>query len=203
MNTPSHWFMTAALAKALPRLSIAKWAVWVGAIAPDVPLWLLSIGGMLYYRALRGWSTEAAFTRMFDELFFTDPLWIVPHNFLHAPLVLLMGLAIAGRWLQWEQQRFSLGQSTRSPRWAGRLFWFLMACLLHTGVDILTHADDGPLIFFPFDWQTRFHSPISYWDKRYHASTFQWFELGLNVMCVAYLIKPRLVRWLRRRSSGS
>jgi LexA-binding, inner membrane-associated putative hydrolase len=191
MNTPSHFFMTAALAKALPRLSIVRWAVWVGAIAPDVPLWLLSIGGMLYYRTLRGWSSEATFSRMFEELFFNDPLWVIPHNFLHAPLVLLVGLAIAGRGLQ------------KGSHWAHGLFWFLIACLLHTGVDILTHADDGPLIFFPFDWQTRFHSPVSYWDKRYHADTFQWFELGLNIVCVAYLIQPRLLRWFRRRSSGS
>lgn len=191
MNTPSHFFMTAALAKALPHLSIARWAVWVGAIAPDVPLWLLSIGGMLYYRTLRGWSTEATFNRMFDELFFNDPLWVIPHNFLHAPIVLLIGLAIAVQGLQ------------KGFHWANGLFWFLIACLLHTGVDILTHADDGPLIFFPFDWQTRFHSPVSYWDERYHANTFQWFELGLNIVCVAYLIQPRLLRWFRRRSSGS
>jgi membrane-bound metal-dependent hydrolase YbcI (DUF457 family) len=188
MNTPSHFFMTAALAKALPHLSIVRWAVLVGAIAPDVPLWFLSIGGMFYYRTMRGWSPEATFNRMFDELFFTDPLWVVSHNFLHAPIVLLVGLAIAGPWSRQRQQ----------PRWANGLFWFLLACLLHTGVDILTHADDGPLIFFPFDWQTRFHSPVSYWDERYHAGTFQWFELSLNVVCGGYLIKAKLLQWLHR-----
>ncbi|MEZ4675136.1 MAG: hypothetical protein R2932_12925 [Caldilineaceae bacterium] len=32
----------------------------------------------------------------------------------------------------------------------------------HTAIDIPLHYDDGPLLLFPFDWKTRFHSPVSH-----------------------------------------
>ncbi|NJL87183.1 MAG: hypothetical protein HC886_16360 [Leptolyngbyaceae cyanobacterium SM1_1_3] len=180
MNTPSHFLMTAALEQAKPRIPIAKSAFLLGSVAPDLPLWLLSIGGMIYYRYFLGWSSSDAFRYMFDELFFHHPLWIIGHNFLHAPLVLLAGIALV-----WRSRR---NIDSRS-RW---LFWFLVACLLHCGVDILTHVNDGPLIFFPLDWQTRFHSAVSYWDDRYHAQQFQIFEQTANLIFLLYLTAPHL-----------
>ncbi|MGP1372543.1 MAG: metal-dependent hydrolase [Almyronema sp.] len=193
MNTPSHFLMTAALEKANPRIPIVKSAFLLGSVAPDLSLWLLSIGGIIYYHFFLGWSTRVAFDYMFDQLFFHDPLWIVSHNFLHAPLILLAGLALV-----WRSRRHINSRS----RW---LFWFLVACLLHAGVDILTHVDDGPLVFFPFDWQTRFQSAVSYWDDRYHAEKFQVFEQTTNLVFLLYLLTPRLYRlwrYLRQRLSS-
>ncbi|MGF1498431.1 MAG: metal-dependent hydrolase [Elainellaceae cyanobacterium] len=186
MNTHSHFLMTVALDRTCRRIPIVKSAFLLGSVAPDLPLWLLSIGGLVYYRYLLKWETAAAFHRMFDELFFQHPLWIVPHNLLHAPLVLLVGLGIV-----WPARR-NIGSRSR---WC---FWFLLACLLHSGVDILTHVDDGPLIFFPFDWQTRFRSAVSYWDDRYYAQTFQLFEQTANLGFLLYLLIPRCYRWWRR-----
>ena len=178
--------MTAALDRALPRVPIVKGAFWLGAIAPDLPLWLLSIGGAVYYHGMMGWTPEQAATRMFDELFFQSPWWIVPHNLLHAPIVLLVGILVV-----WRSRR-NIGSV---QRW---LFWFLVSCLFHSAIDIFTHVDDGPLIFFPFDWHTRFRSAISYWDDRYYGQIFQPIELALDVMLAGYLLTPVLARWLRR-----
>ncbi|MEB3360254.1 MAG: metal-dependent hydrolase [Synechococcales bacterium] len=186
MNTHSHFLMTAVLDRACCRVPIVKSAFLMGSVAPDLPLWLLSIGGLLYYRYFLGWETAAAFQRMFDELFFQNPLWIVPHNVLHAPLVLLAGLGIV-----WRTRR-NIGSRSR---WC---FWFFVACLLHSGVDILTHVDDGPLIFFPFDWQTRFQSTVSYWDDRHHAQRFQVFEQTANLVFLLYLLIPCWYRWFRQ-----
>lgn len=186
MNTPSHFLMTAVLDKSFPRVPIVKSAFLLGSVAPDLPLWVLSLGGVIYYHWILGWEMGAAFQRMFDELFFQHPLWIVPHNFLHAPLILLAGLGLV-----WRSRR-RIG--TRS-RW---LFWFLQACLLHTSVDIFTHVDDGPLIFFPFDWQMRFQSAVSYWDDRYHAQTFQVFEQSSNLLFLLYLGVPWVYRKLKQ-----
>lgn len=56
MNLPSHFLMTAGLEKALPRVPMVKSAFLIGSIAPDIPLWLLSIGGMVYYHPrLENW----------------------------------------------------------------------------------------------------------------------------------------------------
>ncbi|NEQ33717.1 MAG: hypothetical protein F6K04_22420 [Leptolyngbya sp. SIO4C5] len=193
MNTPSHFLMTAALEKGNPRVPIVKSAFLLGSVAPDLPLWLLSIGGMIYYRYILGWSAGDAFRYMFDELFFNHPLWIVAHNLLHSPLVLLIGLAIV-----WRSRRRINSRS----RW---LFWFLLACLLHSGVDILTHVDDGPLLLFPLDWQTRFQSAVSYWDDRYYAQQFQIFEQTANLIFLLYLVTPscfRIWRYLKQRLSS-
>lgn len=186
MNTPSHFLMTAALEKALPRIPIVKTAFLLGSVAPDIPLWLLSIGGLVYYHWILGWSEADTFRLMFDQLYFHHPLWVISHNFLHAPIVLLAGLGIV-----WRSRRNIQSRS----RW---LFWFLLACLLHTSVDIVTHRDDGPLLFFPFDWTTRFISPVSYWDERYYGQEFQIFELSLNLFFLLYLLSPLIQRWLRR-----
>ena len=52
-----------------------------------------------------------------------------------------------------------------------------MACLLHSFVDIVTHHDDGPVLFWPLNWHFRFPSPISYWDNAHfgrQVGIFEW-----------------------------
>ncbi|MBW4491040.1 MAG: hypothetical protein KME12_25030 [Trichocoleus desertorum ATA4-8-CV12] len=188
MNTYSHFLMTAALDKALPRVPIVKRAFLLGSVAPDLPLWVLSIGGLVYYHFIRGWSLADTAHLLFDELYFHDPFWIAAHNTLHAPVLLVLGVAYV--WLK----RRHIGSRTR---W---LFWFLLACLFHTTVDILTHVDDGPLLFFPLNWSVRFHSAISYWDPRYYGYEFQWFEKTLDLLLLIYLLRERVCRYLRRQS---
>lgn len=186
MNTYSHFLMTAALDKSLPRIPIVKSAFLLGSIAPDVPLWILSISSISYYHFIRGWNLSDTFKIVFDELYFHNPFWIASHNFLHSPILLLLAL----RFL-WHRRRY-IG----SPyRW---LFWFGIACLLHTFVDIFTHADDGPLLFFPLEWTIRFPSPISYWDSRYYGREFGTFEHGLDALLLSYLLSPRICRYVRR-----
>ena len=178
--------MTAALDKALPRMPIVKRAFLLGSVMQDVPLWLLSMGGVAYYQWALGWSTEDTFQVMFDTLYFQNPFWIAAHNCLHAPPILFTGLIIV-----WRSRR-NIGSVSR---W---LFWFLLACLLHTTVDIFTHVDDGPLLFFPFNWSFRFRSAISYWDGRYYGAEFQQFELTLNVIFLIYLLSPMFYRWFHQ-----
>lgn len=190
MNTPSHFLITAALERILPRVPIVKPAFLLGAVAPDLPLWLLSIGGIIYYRFWQGWTAADTGHRLFDELYFHNPGWIAAHNLLHSPILLLLGVAAV-----WRTRR-NIGSASR--RW----FWFLLSCLLHSTIDILTHADDGPLLFFPLNWAIRFHSPISYWDDRYYGREFQRFEIGLDLLLLLYLITPWIKRCRNRQKSA-
>ncbi len=185
MNTPSHFLMTAALDKSLPRIPIVKSAFLLGSVAPDLPLWILSIGSISYYHFLQGWSLRDTFSFIFGELYFHNPFWIASHNLLHSPILLLLLLS-----LLWRSRR-NIGSPSR---W---FFWFLLACLLHSVVDIFTHADDGPLLFFPLEWTIRFHSPISYWDSQYYGNEFRIFERVLNVVLSIYLFSPRICQYLR------
>lgn len=189
MNTPSHFLMTAALDKRLSRVPIHQQAFLIGSVAPDIPLWILSIGGLVYYHFILGWTTREAFQLMFDHLYFQNPFWLSCHNLLHAPTLLLLGIVLVWR------KRQNIGSKARF------LFWFLLACLLHSFVDILTHVDDGPLVFFPFNWVVRFHSPVSYWDPRYHGREFGQFEIILDSLFIFYLLKGRVCSLLARRRS--
>lgn len=194
MNTPSHFLMTAALDKALPRVPIHRQAFLLGSVAPDIALWLLSMGAMVYYHFILGWSRQEAFDLMFDTLYFHNPFWIAFHNLLHAPILLLLGIGLV-----WKKQR-NIGSSSRF------LFWFLLACLFHSGVDILTHVDDGPVVFFPFNWTARFPSSVSYWDPRHYGREFGLFSATLDSLLALYLLKGQICSFIRRfkrtRSAG-
>lgn len=188
MNTPSHLLINAALRKyaaAGSAPSIPRSAFLLGAVLPDIPLWLLWAGTLAYHRVVRGDAGYPIWSEAYDRLYFSDPLWMAGHNLFHAPALLLIGLA-----LLW---RFRSSPGTRA-HW---LFWLLAGCLVHTGVDIPVHVDDGPLVFFPFEWSTRFHSPLSYWNPRYFGREFAIFELVLNLALLGYLFGPALWRRLR------
>lgn len=184
MRTLSHFLMTAALERFFPRIPIHRQAFCWGAIAPDLPLWVLSLGSVVYYSLWQHWSLAETLNYIFTDLFFDSPLWIISHNLLHSPLVLLVGLAGV-----WRSRR----QISSWQRW---VFWFLTACLLHSIIDILTHVDDGPLLLFPLDWSLRFQSWISYWDGGYHGREFSLFEGCLNLVLLLYLILSRRDRSL-------
>jgi len=188
MQTPSHFLMTATLAKALPRVPIVKSAFLWGSIAPDLALWGLSLGGIIYYHFMLGWSMKQALTLMFDDLYFHHPVWIVSHNLLHAPILLLLGLG-------WAWRSSHHGDRSRISLW---FLWFFLACLMHSTVDILTHVDDGPLIFFPLDWTTRFRSIVSYYDDRYYGREFSLFERSLNLFFLIYLLHSPVYQYLRK-----
>ena len=187
MNTPSHFIINAALRKRAGPARIPGSAFLLGSVLPDLPLWLLWMGLYGYERYVLGDQTMQAMDQHFDTLYFTNPLWITSYNLLHAPLLLLSALA-----LLW---RFRLQPATRGGWW----FWFAAGCLVHSAIDIPTHANDGPLLFFPLEWTTRFHSPISYWDPRHYGRQFTIFELGLDLVLLAYLGIPWVVRRLRAR----
>jgi hypothetical protein len=135
-----------------------------------------------------GWSVEKTSAMMFNHLFFNHPLWIVSHNLLHAPILLLLGLGWA--WRSSQQDK-----SDRVSQW---FFWFFTACLAHSIIDILTHVEDGILVFFPLDWKTRFHSIVSYYDDRYYGKEFSVFERFLNLFFLTYLLHSPLLRYFRK-----
>jgi hypothetical protein len=156
-----------------------------GAITPDFPLVLLSIFGGMYFRST-GMTTREAANHMFEKLYFSDPGWISAHHLFHAPFLLAAYTLIL--------------YPLRKHRVAYWLLWFVAGCSLHSLVDILTHYDDGPLVFFPLNWTYRFHS-ISYWDRKHGGAWFGWLELALNIVLLSYLLIPWLVKKLKTRKS--
>jgi hypothetical protein len=208
MQTYSHLILTAALHRALKQQAgggeaandslqvkgvalppLRAGALMWGSVAPDLPLILLTF----IYIGADTWAgrsmlpeaspAESYVAYLFDYLFFHNRWVMTLHNLFHGPLMILFYLA-AGYW------GWKLGR-----RWAPALFWFALSCGLHTAIDIPLHTDDGPLLLFPFYWEERFRSPISYWDPAYYGRL--WFPLEHLVMfgLLIYL----LITWWRAR----
>ena len=152
MNSPSHFLMTKALRQALPRIPMVRSAVLLGSVAPDVAFYLLTLSSLFYFQTVMKWPFNERARYICGTLYFEDPVWIAGHNLLHSLVSLLFGLGVA-RSLKNPWSPFS--------HW---MHWFLMSCLLHSLVDVMTHHDDGPVLFWPLSWSFRFYSPISYWD---------------------------------------
>lgn len=178
MNTPTHLVINWSLARSSGQAYPLS-AVLLGSVAPDVPLYLLSLGGGLYYSWWKGMPAAEAAEKIWGDLYFNDPWWISLHNVLHSPLVLVA--VLSGLWL-------CFGRADFLSHWAT---WFFLSCLAHTLVDIPVHHNDGPLLLWPLDWQTRFGSPVSYWHPGYYGIPCMIFEAGLFIWLTARLIVGR------------
>jgi len=166
----------------------------VGSVMPDVPLILITIvcisldllSGNRMEPGNEAAELQSYTGYLFRYAFFHEPWVKLAHNLFHAPLLILLYIGIGYRLWRQGERRAAAGAA---------LFWFGLACGLHTIIDIPLHYDDGPLIFFPFDWQTRFYSPVSYWDPNRYGRPFAIFEHLLLLGMLLFL----LVDWWRRR----
>ena len=188
MNTfPAHLVINAAIEKKFgARFKIAKSAFLWGSVLPDLPFGLLSWGTYVYYRFILQQDTDSLMENVIHPAYFTNPWWIASHNFLHSPTALIIYAIFLWRFLD--------KPNTRGHWWLA----FIFGCMVHSVIDILTHYNDGPVLFFPFEWHMRFHSPASYWDRAHYASRFAYVEAGLNLVLLGYLFLPKLIAWLKK-----
>jgi membrane-bound metal-dependent hydrolase YbcI (DUF457 family) len=186
MNTYTHLLVTVAAREGLARRGIPvhlKGAL-LGSIMPDLPLIVLTVVYIVYYRYIDPLPAgEHIFSGRYDRLFFEDPFWVILHNMFHAPLIVAL-LTLVG------YHAIRAGKS-----WGPALFWFALACGLHSLIDIFTHHNDGPLLLFPFNWQLRVITPISYWDDNHYGNIVAPLEHLLDLAILLFLG----VGWIRRR----
>ena len=185
MQTYSHFLITAVVNKKLKDkgVAVASKALLLGSVAPDIPLILISIGFIAYTQFFAPAGTSDLFMESYDRLYFTNPWWIAAHNMFHSPLLLLLYGAV-GYW-----------GMKRGNGWGKALFWFAIGCGLHSMIDILTHVNDGPVVFFPLNWTYRFRSSISYWDPEYGGAIFAPLEHLLDLGIIIYLARD----WRKRK----
>jgi hypothetical protein len=168
--------ITAVLGDRLKKrsLPLSNRALLIGSFLPDVPLFLLTVGYMVYRQNNAALAAQSLFGSSYDRLYFEDPWWILGHSLFHAPLLIMLYGVIG--WIAWK----------RNHRWGLVLFWFAIGCGLHTAIDILTHYDDGPVLFFPLNWTYRFSAPVSYWDPDHGGRIFSPLEHLLVLVMLAY-----------------
>lgn len=175
---------------------VAPVATRVGSMAPDAPLTLAFLAFLAMDMIAKQSDEQQLDTdegeerhrqsrvgHLFGTLFFKDWRMKLVHNLFHAPLLTLT-YTLIGYW-GWRRQK----------KWGSTLFWFGASCTLHTAIDIPLHYDDGPLLLFPFDWQTRYYSPVSYWDSKRYGRQFMVFEHLLLIGLIIWLVRDW---WLDR-----
>jgi membrane-bound metal-dependent hydrolase YbcI (DUF457 family) len=189
MQTFTHFLITAfAQRQAQQRGWLTRQvhtsALLVGAVLPDIPFTLLTLGYGLYYWSIGSTPTgESPMIYMHFTLFFEDPVWIISHNVFHS-LVVNALLLLIGCW-----------GIRQVWRWGLPLFWLAVGTLIHTLIDMVTHHSDGPLLFFPLNWSYRFPAPISYWEADYYGPVVFVVENVVNLLILGYF----LLHWWQRR----
>ncbi len=142
-------------------------ALLLGSVMPDVPLTAIAIVTIATDLIQGNFADEEtlSFTQqLFETWFFQSPWVKAAHNLFHGPIPVICYLLIG--YFAWKNGK----------KWGAALFWFACACLLHTLIDIPLHYDDGPLLLFPFNFDFRYYSPISYWDPARYGRQFTIFE---------------------------
>ncbi len=124
---------------------------------------------------------------IFDDYFYSEPVFVIAHNVLHAPLVILGLYGVA-------QVAVRRGR----PRMGNGLKAFALGCAVHTAVDIPVHHNDGPLLLFPFEWSLRFASPVSYYDPDHYGSILAPLDAAITVVGGALIVGAWAMRRRRR-----
>lgn len=204
MQTYSHTIITAVGNQLLKRRKsnsptlppLRPGASIIGSFSPDLPLTVLSvifiITDMTRGNTIEPGSGTSLTGQLFSDWFFNNNWVKLLHNLGHAPILTIF-YACLGFWV-WRQGR----------QWGGWLFWFGLAMTLHTAIDIPLHYDDGPLLFFPFDWETRFYSPLSYWDPERGGTVWSIFEHSLDIVLIIFyfVLRRQSNQQTPRQNSG-
>ena len=186
MQTYSHFILTAVANRLMKQNPpdqekyppLKSRALFIGSFAPDIPLILIAGGTILTDTIQQNFNNEevTSYTEQLFSDWFFNAVWVKSaHNLFHGPLMVLAYILI-GYWA-WKNGK----------KWGPALFWFAVACMGHTLIDIPLHYDDGPLLLFPFNLNLRFYSPVSYWDPQRYGRPFTIFEHSLILIALAWL----------------
>lgn len=153
MNTPSHAIINLFLLgkQSLPQANLS---IFLGAILPDIPIFL-------FY----GWAkliARQSEKQIWSESYY-KPLWQTIVAIFHSIPLALLGWLIAD-YFHWEIVEI-----------------FFISLVLHSLGDLPVHNDDAHRHFFPLS-NYRFISPISYWDRQHYGAIVSLIELSLVLL---------------------
>lgn len=165
MNTPGHYILNLALLgktiSATENLAIA-----LGAILPDVPIFVFYLVAKFIYKMPEG--------KIWSEAYY-EPFWQNIVALFHSIPLALIGAAIC-YCFDWKP---------------GLILFVSMIC--HSLLDLPVHHDDAHRHFFPLS-NYRLISPFSYWDVNHYGRIVAFIEmalvLGVNPLVLSLLNSP-------------
>ncbi len=165
MNTPSHYILNLALlGKTIaPKSNVA---ITVGAILPDMPIFIFYLMAKLVYKLPEG--------KIWSETYY-EPFWQNCVALFHSIPLAAIGVVVF-YWLNWQPG-----------------IVLCISMMGHSLLDLPVHHDDAHRHFFPFS-EYRFISPFSYWDTRHYGKTVAFIEMalviGVNPIAMSLLNSP-------------
>ncbi len=172
MSPYEHFFWNYALFYRKPW----AWKVGVGGLFSDLIYVVVFIPRMFSYRSFLEWMH--------------DPLWDVIWNSIIArsvhSLIVWSAFLILFR-IIFNREIFR----QVSP--------FILGWGLHIAFDAFTHVSDGYALFFPLSGY-RFPTPVSYWEKQFHAREYFWISHSLMTGVFLLWIGSRLKWFFQRRN---
>ena len=170
MTTQSHAILNIALLSKRDKPFLHLYAC-IGAVLPDIPIFIFFIVESVIRKTPQ--------RELWGSLYFTESWQNFFDIFNSVPLILIL---------------LGMGYYLLNSDRITVLAWSL---LIHCAFDFLTHHDDGHHHLFPLS-NFVFASPISYWDRDYHANIFAPIERIVILAASIYLyprLKTRLARW--------
>ena len=152
MNTPAHAVINWLILGRRDRPELAA-PIVAGSVLPDLSM-------ILFYIYHKAHGTQES---VIWSVHYHQRQWQAFFDVLNSMPIILIGLAVAWR--------------LRAMRWCA----LFAAMGLHVLFDLPVHNEDAHRHFFPLsDW--RFHSPLSYWDSRYHGDVVGAMEIAVVVV---------------------
>lgn len=148
MRTYSHFLITALiwdiLERRQPPIRTGR-GFLIGAVLPDVPLLLLTLWYLVYRLKSDCPPSEndPFYGPEYNNYFYNNNIWKLGTSLFHAPFLIMVYAS------------FGAMISRFSQKWGHGIMWFAISCGLHSVLDIMTHVEDGVLVFFPFNWDYR------------------------------------------------
>ncbi|MBE9043520.1 hypothetical protein IQ255_03700 [Pleurocapsales cyanobacterium LEGE 10410] len=164
MNTPGHYILNLALLGNVAPQNLG--AIAIGAMLPDVPIFIFYFVAKHFYKMPEG--------KIWSEAYY-EPLWQNIVALFHSIPLALIG-AVVFYYLDWK-----LG------------IILCVSMVFHSLLDLPVHNDDAHRHFFPLS-NYRFISPFSYWDINHHGKIVSLVEMALvlavNPIVISLLDSP-------------
>ncbi|MGB3637999.1 MAG: hypothetical protein WBA39_10560 [Rivularia sp. (in: cyanobacteria)] len=168
MNTPSHAILNLVAFSEKLR-NKASLAIFIGAVIPDVPIFIFYFLMKFVYRYPS--------SKIWGEIYF-QPFWQNIVSIFHSIPLALIGVLIC-HFAKWKVVEIGF-----------------ISMVMHSLLDLPVHNDDAHRHFYPFS-DYRFISPFSYWDANHYGAIVAFIEMSLVLASTVYLFSGFRSYWVR------
>lgn len=179
MKSPTHFLIGHCCARVLRWRGRDARLLILGACLPDIPIILCWPAIGLYTVITGGAFDSVRFKSIADGLYFSDSVLSGFHNLLHSPVSLGFLFLAAGIVFP------------AHAVWRRAAMIILAGALSHSLVDIASHVEDGPLVFWPLENTIRITGPVSHWNPAYGGFWITGIEIGGAIAVVVWQVVRR------------